>query len=86
MPRTLFNDFDFMALRKPAMLLSAVLLLVSVISLITLKLNVGIDFTGGTLIEVSYPTAPEISQVRANLSEAGLDDAAIDRLPPDPDP
>jgi preprotein translocase subunit SecF len=47
MARTLFNNFDFMGLRKPAMVLSAVLLLVSVVSLFTLKLNVGIDFTGG---------------------------------------
>jgi preprotein translocase subunit SecF len=40
-------------------------------------LNFGLDFTGGTLIEVSYPTAPEISDVRSNLAEAGMNDAVV---------
>ena len=39
MARTLLNNFDFMALRKPAMVRSVVLLLASVVSLGTLKLN-----------------------------------------------
>jgi preprotein translocase subunit SecF len=56
MAKTLFNNFDFMGLRKPAMILSSVLLLVAVFSLFTMKLNVGIDFTGGSIIEVGYRT------------------------------
>jgi preprotein translocase subunit SecF len=46
-------NFDFMKLRKAAMIISAVLLLLSIASLATKGLNFGLDFTGGTLLEVS---------------------------------
>ena len=64
MARTLLNNFNFMALRKPAMLLSGVLILVSIVSLFTLKLNVGIDFTGGSIVEVGYQQAVELEPIR----------------------
>ena len=54
------TNIDFMRLRKPAMFLSAAMLLISIISLVTLKLNVGIDFTGCRIIEVGYPQAVEL--------------------------
>ncbi len=71
------TNFDFMGKRKIAFVLSAVLIVLSIASLVTRGLNFGLDFTGGTLIEVSYPAAPEISDVRANLSNAGMDDAVV---------
>jgi len=77
MAKTLFNNFDFMALRKPAMILSALLLLVSLVSLFTLKLNVGIDFTGGTIIEIGYPQAVELEPVREALEARGFGDAIV---------
>jgi preprotein translocase subunit SecF len=71
------TNFDFMGKRKIAFVLSAVLIVISIVSLVTRDLNFGLDFTGGTLIEVSYPAAPEISDVRSNLSDAGMDDAVV---------
>ena len=72
-----FKNIDFMRLRKPAMLLSAVLLLASIVSLATLKLNVGIDFTGGSIIEVGYPQAVELEPIRTALQSQGFGDAIV---------
>ncbi len=77
MAKTLFNNFNFMALRKPALLVSSALLLISVVSLFTLKLNVGIDFTGGTIIELGYPQAVELESVRNALESRGFGDAIV---------
>ena len=77
MARTLLNNFDFMAWRKPAMLLSSVLILVSIVSLFTLKLNVGIDFTGGSIIEVGYQQSVELEPIRQALESEGFGDAIV---------
>lgn len=68
---------DFMGQRKIAFALSASLMAISIVLLATRGLNFGLDFTGGMLIEVSYPSAPLITEVRANLGDAGLDDAVV---------
>ncbi len=68
---------DFMGQRKIAFALSASLMAISIVLLATRGLNFGLDFTGGMLIEVSYPSAPLIAKVRANLGDAGLDDAVV---------
>jgi len=77
MAKQLFSNFDFMALRKPAMVASAVLLLASIVSLATLKLNVGIDFTGGSIIEVGYQQAVELEPIRNTLANNGFGDAIV---------
>ncbi|MDT8321596.1 MAG: protein translocase subunit SecF [Xanthomonadales bacterium] len=66
-----------MSKRKMTFVFSAILIIVSIGSLATRGLNFGLDFTGGMLIEVSYPAAPEISQVRSKLADAGLNDAVV---------
>jgi preprotein translocase subunit SecF len=71
------NNFDFMRLRKPAMILSGALMLVSLICLFTLKLNVGIDFTGGSIIEVGYHQAVELEPIRNALENEGFGDAIV---------
>ncbi len=71
------NDWDFMGKRKFAMVLSAVLLLGSLGSLVTRQLELGIDFTGGVLIEVGYPDAVELDQVRSAITGAGYPDATV---------
>lgn len=70
-------NFDFMGRSGIALVLSAVLIAVSIGSLVTRGLNFGLDFTGGTLIEVSFPAAADIEQVRTNLKDAGLNDAVV---------
>ena len=77
MLKLLDKKFDFMALRRPAMILSAVLLLVSIGSLVTKQLNLGIDFTGGSVIEVGYENAVEIQPIREVLESEGFDDAIV---------
>jgi preprotein translocase subunit SecF len=77
MAKQLTRNFDFMALRKPAMVVSAVLLLASIVSLATLKLNVGIDFTGGSIIEVGYQQAVELQPIRNTLASNGFGDAIV---------
>ena len=77
MARTLLNNFDFMALRKPAMLVSAALVLISIVSLATLKLNLGIDFTGGSIIEVGYEQSVELEPIRDALASGGFNEAIV---------
>ena len=77
MAKQLYSEFDFMGLRKPAMLMSATLLLVSIVSLSVLKLNVGIDFTGGSVIEVGYRQSVELQPIRNALETRGFSDAIV---------
>jgi preprotein translocase subunit SecF len=65
-------NFDFMKLRKTAMIISAVLLLLSMASLATKGLSLGLDFTGGTLLEVSYQEPADIQKIRIQLDESGF--------------
>ncbi len=71
------TSFDFMSKSGIALVLSAILIVVSVGSLVTRGLNFGLDFTGGTLIEVSFPQAADTEQIRENLGAAGLGDAVV---------
>lgn len=77
MLKLLDKKFDFMAIRKPAMVLSVVLLLISIGSLTTRQLNLGIDFTGGSVIEVGYADTVEIQPIREVLESKGFDDAIV---------
>ncbi len=85
------TNIDFMNRSRVALVFSAILIIASITSLSILGLNFGLDFTGGTLIEVGYPSAPDTTEVRANLANAGFDSivqtfgAATDivvRIPP----
>ncbi len=67
----------FMKRRKSAVVFSAGLILVALISLVVQGLNLGLDFTGGTLIEVSYPKSVNLSEVRHALGEGGYDEAVV---------
>ena len=71
------TNIDFMGKRKMAMIGSGILLIVSLISLATNGLKLGIDFTGGTLIEVGYKKPIELAQVRDILSENGFGNAVV---------
>lgn len=67
----------FMAFRKIAMGFSALLLLISIGSLAINGLKYGLDFTGGTQIEVEYQTSADLSKIRGQLSEAGFGGAIV---------
>ena len=65
------NKVPFMKFRKIAAMGSIVLLLVAISSLALQSLNWGLDFTGGTLVEVSYPESVNPEQIRLDLDAAG---------------
>jgi preprotein translocase subunit SecF len=65
-------NFDFMGKRRLAEILSAVLIVVSLVSIFTRGLNLGIDFTGGVLLEVAYAEAADLADIRNALTEAGF--------------
>ncbi len=69
--------FDFMGKRKAAVVFSSVLLLISLASLVFRGLSFGIDFTGGSLIEVGYPEAADLQEIRSTLTKAGFPGAVV---------
>ena len=71
------TNIDFMGKRKLALLLSAVMLIVSIASIATRGLNLGIDFSGGVLVEVGYSDPVVLDPVRDQLSAAGYGDAVV---------
>jgi preprotein translocase subunit SecF len=86
--------FPFMNTRKVWYGLSAVLI-VSSLALVAIRgLNLGVDFTGGVVVETNFPQPPNIEQLRAALTKAGVEGAQVQafgssrdilvRLPPDP--
>lgn len=68
---------DFMGKRVFAVAFSAVLIIASITSLATKGLNLGLDFTGGTLVELHYSEAPELETVRQHLAEEGYPNAVV---------
>jgi preprotein translocase subunit SecF len=77
MHRLINRNIDFMGLRKPAVFLSAVLILISIGSLIVQQLNFGIDFTGGNVIEIGYEKDVELEPIREVLAAEGFGDAIV---------
>ena len=71
------TNFRFMPLRARWYAVSAVLLLASLLLVAFRGLNLGIDFTGGVVLELSFPQAADLDQVRGALASAGHEDAAV---------
>jgi len=69
--------FDFMGKRKIALAFSLLLIIASISSLAIKGLNFGLDFTGGTLIEVAYPQSADLNKIRNRLTAAGFGDAVV---------
>ena len=65
-------NIDFLAWRRVALIFSSIFLIVSVSSLFLKELNYGLDFTGGTLVELSYPDSANISEIRETLVNGGF--------------
>ena len=92
------SNINFLGHRKVAVAISVILVLVSIALLATRGLNFGVDFTGGTLVEVGYPQAVELDPIRQQLADNDFERATVQyfgtsrdvliRLPPrvdDPD-
>jgi preprotein translocase subunit SecF len=71
------THIDFLSKRKLTLALSVALMIISIAALAMRSLNFGIDFTGGTLVEVGYSNAVKIDTVRDALAEAGINDAIV---------
>ncbi len=63
--------------RKIALILSLIMLSISLGSLITKGLELGIDFTGGVLLEVGYPQPADLAKIRMLLADDGFDDVQV---------
>lgn len=68
---------DFMGKRKLAMIFSILLILISIASIASKGLNLGIDFTGGYLIEAGYQEDVKLDKVRNALADAGFNDVKV---------
>jgi preprotein translocase subunit SecF len=71
------NTINFMRLRHLSTAISLTLLLVSVVAIGMKGLNFGLDFTGGTLLEVEYETPVELEGVKSILDNAGYRDVVV---------
>jgi preprotein translocase subunit SecF len=86
--------FPFMNTRKVWYGLSAALIIISLALVLIRGLNLGVDFTGGVVVETNFPQAPNIETLRSALATAGVAGAQVQafgssrdilvRLPPDP--
>jgi preprotein translocase subunit SecF len=78
-------DFLSVTRRRVAIAISALFVVVSLVSLATRGLEFGIDFTGGILLEVGYPDAANLDEIRSNLGASGFSDAQVQRFGRDTD-
>ncbi|MGB1238093.1 MAG: protein translocase subunit SecF [Pseudomonadales bacterium] len=69
--------YDFMGLRKVALGFSALLLLISIGALVVNGLKFGLDFTGGSLVEVGYEQPADVNQIKQQLEVAGFSDVTV---------
>jgi len=71
------TKINFIGSRKIAAIISALLLIAGLYSLSTQGLNYGIDFTGGTKVELAYQSDVDVNQLRDELAQSGYSDAVV---------
>lgn len=71
------KPIDFMGIRKIASVFSIALVIISIALLAVRGLNLGMDFTGGTSVELEYQQAPALDDVRQTLNAAGYDNFVV---------
>jgi preprotein translocase subunit SecF len=71
------TNFRFMPLRGRWYAISGVLVVASLLLLVFRGLNLGIDFTGGVVVELAFPQAADLDAIRGALGKAGFDDAVV---------
>lgn len=70
-------NIDFMSRRREAMIFSGVLLAIAILAIAIRGFNFGLDFTGGTLVEVGYGEPVELAEVRSALDANGFGGATV---------
>jgi len=70
-------NIDFMGKRKLATIFSSILIIISIASLAIQGLNLGVDFTGGTLVEVGYDGVVELESIRSGLAASEFGEATV---------
>ncbi len=73
-------NFDFMRYTRIAVVFTAVLTIGTIVALATRGLNFGIDFTGGTLVELGYDEAPDLNDIRKVLEGSEFGRASVQRF------
>lgn len=71
------TTIPFMRVRIPALIISSILVIASIFSLAVNQLNWGLDFTGGTVIELGYDQTADLSAIRQTLDADGFGDAIV---------
>lgn len=71
------NDIPFMRHALKFNIISTVTFLLAVLFIVTRGLNLSVEFTGGTLVEVNYPEPPRIEEIRQALAQDGYPDAQV---------
>lgn len=71
------NDIPFMSYGRLTTTISLVTFVLAIFFLATRGLNYGVDFTGGTVMEVSYPHAADIESIRTAINNINLKDATV---------
>jgi len=72
-----FQNVDFMRWRRQAIILSTAVNLIALLSFVVQRLDFGLDFTGGTVVEVGYQEPADLGKVRAALTRGGFDAGAV---------
>ena len=70
-------NINFMRFRKIAITISLVLFVGSIGSIFTKGLSLGLDFSGGTLVEIQYEDSVDLQKIRGVLSENGYEDFQV---------
>lgn len=71
------KTLKFMSLRKVALGISTLLILASFVSFFTKGLNFGLDFTGGTAVEVGFSQPADLKKVRTAIQDSGFEDFSV---------
>jgi len=71
------KDIPFMKYRKISAVISTTVFIFAVLFIVIRGLNLGVDFTGGTMMEVSYPKAANIENIRETLRSINLEDTQV---------
>ena len=74
------KKFEWMKFRHVYLAVSGIALILAIISLFTFGLNFGIDFAGGTEVQIKFQEAPPIDQIRDRLKTVGLEESSIQQF------